>query len=123
MKSKKVLITSPEWFEHGSLNNPIQTFDHAMEAHFPEFYCIEYDTKLLAANPPTREEKEFWAYNDYLERYGTRALGHVAESLSESNFLLLHHEAGEYRISAPLPRRICSSGQRGLQRQQAPRPV
>ena len=84
MKSKKILITSPEWFDNGSQNNPIHTFDHAMEAHFPEFYCVEYDTRLLAANPPTREEKEFWAYNDYRERYGTRDLNALDTAIQSS---------------------------------------
>lgn len=84
MKSKKILITDPEWFDNGNQKNPIHTFDHAMEAYFPEFYCVDYDTKLCAANPPTREEKEFWAYNDYRERYGTGDLTALDAAIQSS---------------------------------------
>ena len=84
MKSRKILITDPEWFENGNQKNPIHTFDHAMEAHFPEFYCVDYDTKLCASNPPTKEEKGFWAHNDYRERYGTRDLSALDEAIAAS---------------------------------------
>ena len=83
-KSKKILVTAPEWFDNGNQKNPIRTFDHAMEAHFPEFYCVDYDTKLCAANPPTREEKEFRAYNDYRDRYGTRDLTALDAAIQSS---------------------------------------
>lgn len=81
---KKILITSSEFFEESSLRNPIQTHDHGMELLYPEFYCLDYDTKLLASNPPTKEEKSFWAYNDYLEQYGTTDWGTLDSAIHSS---------------------------------------
>ena len=74
MKSKKVLITATEWFESGALKNPIVSFDHELEKYDPSLYSLNYDTKLLATNPPMKEEKGGIIYNDYREKYGTRDL-------------------------------------------------
>ena len=74
MKNKKVLITDIEWFESGPLKNPIASLDHELKKYYPTLYCLNYDTKLLATNPPTKAEKEFIMYNDYREKYGTRDL-------------------------------------------------
>lgn len=74
MKNKKVLITDIEWFESGPLKNPIASLDHELEKYYPTLYCLNYDTKLLATDPPTKAEKEFIMYNDYREKYGTRDL-------------------------------------------------
>lgn len=74
MKNKKVLITDTEWFESGALKNPIAAFDHELEKYDPTLYCLDYDTRLLATDPPTKAEKESIIYNDYREKYGTRDL-------------------------------------------------
>lgn len=71
MKNKKILITDKAWFESTSLKNPLPTYDHELKKYFPTFYSLDYDTKLLATNPPTKKEKEFFIHNDYRERYGT----------------------------------------------------
>ena len=59
MKNKKVLITDTEWFESGPLKNPISAFDHELEKYDPTLYCLDYDTRLLATDPPTKAEKEY----------------------------------------------------------------
>ena len=74
MKNKKVLITDTEWFESGPLKNPISALDHELEKYDPTLYCLDYDTRLLATDPPTKAEKESIIYNDYREKYGTRDL-------------------------------------------------
>lgn len=71
MKNRKIYITNKEWFESGSLRNPIVSLDHNLEKLFPDFYCLDYDTKLLVTNPPSSFEKESSIYNDYREEYGT----------------------------------------------------
>ncbi len=71
MKNQKVLITDSEWFESGPLKNPVASLDHELEKHYPTLYCLNYDTKLLATNPPTKADKEVIMYNDYREKYGT----------------------------------------------------
>lgn len=67
---RKIFITSTEWFESGSLKNPIISSDSELEKLFPDFYCANYDTKLLATNPPEATEKNAVVYNDYREKYG-----------------------------------------------------
>ena len=74
MRSKKVLITDTKWFESGALKNPIVSLDSELEKYDPSLYSLNYDTKLLATNPPRKAEKESIIYNDYREKYGTRDL-------------------------------------------------
>ena len=71
MRNRKILITDTEWFESGSLKNPIASPDHELKKFYPTLYCLDYDTKLLATNPPTKAEKESIIYNNYREKYGT----------------------------------------------------
>ena len=67
MKSKSIFITAKEWFEGSSLRNPVAGTDHKLEQIFPDFYCVSYDTKLLA----TKEEKQSLFEDDYRKRFGT----------------------------------------------------
>lgn len=71
MKRDSIFITAMEWFESTSLRNPISTLDHKLEQYFPDRYSVDYDTKLLAAKMPTKEERQFPFYNDYREQFGT----------------------------------------------------
>ena len=70
MERHSVFITAMEWFESTSLKNPIICLDHKLEQVFPDYYSVNYDTKLLATTTATTEEKQAPFYNDYRERYG-----------------------------------------------------
>lgn len=74
MKNKKIFITDTEWFENGMFKNPIISPDNEMEKYFPDFYSLNFTTKILATNPPTAEEKQAVIYNDYRDKYGTSDL-------------------------------------------------
>lgn len=85
MKNKMVLIFNKKWFEDGSLKNPIRSIDHDLETYYPHFYYVNYETKLLAATTPTKQERESIIYNDYLDKYGTTELNLLVAELQKSN--------------------------------------
>ena len=70
MKNNVIFITAEEWFENSSLRNPVNSLDHKLEGIFPDFYCVQYDTKLLATKAATQVEKQTPFYNDYREKFG-----------------------------------------------------
>ena len=72
MKSNSIFITARDWFESGSLKNPVSGLDHKLEQFFPDCYSADYDTKLLATREATKEEKQAPFYNDYREQFGTK---------------------------------------------------
>ena len=84
MKSKKVFITDREWFESGALKNPIITSDHELEKYFPFLYSLDYDTKLLTTETPTKTERESAIYNDYRDKYGTYDLNSLDSEISRT---------------------------------------
>ena len=85
MKKDYYYISDPKYFENSSLKNPIRTHDHALETYFPEFYAPHYDTRFVAVPAPSPEEKEYWCYNDYRERYGSTDIQSLHDALENSN--------------------------------------
>ncbi len=71
MNNGFVYITDSEWFEKTSLKNPITCLDCKLQKQYPEFYCLEYDLKMLVSKPSTDDEKAMPFYNDYREKYGS----------------------------------------------------
>lgn len=105
MKREKIFITDTEWFESGSLRNPIVSLDHNLEKHFPDFYCLNYDTKLLATNPPSSYETESPTYNSYREKYGTSDIRTLATTIKQSsakNIFLNGFNQEHFEYIAPL---------------------
>ena len=83
-------ITNNDWFESGSLKNPITVLDHKLEKVYPEFYSLDYDLKLLATKSATNEEKSAPFYNDYREKHGSsdiQILKTAAAKLAKTVFL------------------------------------
>lgn len=70
MSQKDLFITAPEFLDNGALKNPIMFMDHKLENLYPQFHRTNYDLKLCAVKSPTEAEKNFFAYNDYRERFG-----------------------------------------------------
>ena len=83
MKNKYIYITSSEWFETGTLKNPIVFLDQKIQNTYPELYSLVYDVKLLVTKPPTHFEKSVPFYNDYRERYGNSDIS-VLESATKA---------------------------------------
>ncbi len=81
MKRHSVFITATEWFESTSLKNPIICSDHKLEQVFPDYYSVNYDTKLLATTTATAEEKQSPFYNDYREQYGNEDVHILDEAI------------------------------------------
>ena len=81
MKHRSVFITVEEWFESTSLKNPIICLDHKLKQGFPEYYAVNYDTKLLSTTTATAEEKQAPFYNDYRERYGNEDIHSLDEAI------------------------------------------
>ncbi len=48
--------------------------DQHLEEYAPDLYEAYYDTRLLAAKPPSPAEKASPIYNDYRERYGESSI-------------------------------------------------
>lgn len=67
------------------MKNPIRTHDYALETNFPEFCVLHYDIKFVASPAPSPEEKTFWFYNDYRERYGSTDIQSLHDALENSN--------------------------------------
>ena len=84
MKNKKIFITDNEWFETGALKNPLSTLDCELEEYYPELFSVNYDTKLLATSPPTKNEEDFYMYNGYREQYGTYDLSALDDRIQET---------------------------------------
>lgn len=72
MKNDFIFITDKAWFESTTLRNPVASLDHRLEAHFPEFYSVYYDIKLLATKPLTKKEEQFIFHNDFRNEFGTK---------------------------------------------------
>lgn len=105
MKSNKIFITDPQWFESGSLKNPISTLDENIEKIFSEFFSINYDTKILVTNTPTNAEKSSPIYNPYREKYGTKDIGAFDTAINQSSakFIFLNgFEQEHFDYIAPL---------------------
>ena len=85
MRNRKAIIYNKEWFENNSLKNPITSLDHDLERYYPDFYSINYETKLLATDTPTKHERESIIYNDYIDKYGTTDLNLLIAELQKSN--------------------------------------
>ena len=90
MRSKSIFITSPDWFESTSLRNPVRTLDHKLELHFPDYYSVNYDTKLLASKEATATEKQFPFYNDYRERFGSSDISVLDAAIAEGRSVFLN---------------------------------
>lgn len=71
MKNDFLYITDDTYFESTSLHNPIAVLDHKVERFFPSFYCLDYDLRLLATRPASKEEQASPFFNDYREKYGS----------------------------------------------------
>lgn len=105
MKSKKIYISDKEWFESSSLKNPITTLDHNLEKYYPEFYNLNYDTKLLVTNPPSHSETTSIFYNPYREVYGTndiRSLEIAIRQAPAKNIFLNGFQQEHFDYIAPL---------------------
>lgn len=101
---RKIFITDAEWFDSGSLKNPLSTLDEELEKYFPEFSCLDYDTRILATAPPTKEEQAFIPEDDYRKKYGRDSLDLSALCFSKGaiNILLngFDQELFEYIVPA-----------------------
>lgn len=84
MRKKYVFITSEEWFETTSLSNPIVALDNKLENVFPEYFSVNYDLRLLAADIPAKEEKSCPFYNDYRDKYGSTDISVLKEAAMSS---------------------------------------
>ena len=90
MKAKSIFITSPDCFEGTSLRNPITTLDHTLKLHFPDYYSVNYDTKLLADKEATATEKQLPFYNDYRERFGSSDISVLDAAITEGRSIFLN---------------------------------
>ena len=90
MKSRSIFITSPDCFESTSLRNPVRTLDHTLKLHFPDYYRVNYDTKLLADKEATATEKQFPFYNDYRERFGSPDISVLDAAITEGRSIFLN---------------------------------
>lgn len=105
MKNKMVLITDKEYFETSALKNPLFTSDYELKEYCPELFSVNYDTRILATSPPTKEEKEFFIYNDYRDQYGTydlSALNAEIQRTGAKNILLNGFTQELFEYTVPL---------------------
>lgn len=103
MKNDYVFITSEQWFDSVSQKNPINTLDHKLRDFYPEFYSVNYDLRLLVSKAPAEIEIQFFAYNDYLDRFGANdieVLKKAAETGNNKNVFLngFRQEHFEYLV-------------------------
>lgn len=85
MKTKYLFITNGNCFEDTIFSNPIHLFDHKIENYYPEFYKVNYDLRLLAIKEPTKEEREFFVYNNYPDKYGDSDISVLKVAAENSN--------------------------------------
>lgn len=105
MKNNSIFITSEAFFESTNWKNPINCLDHKMEHFFPDCYSAHYDTRLLVAKKPTKEELDFPVYNDYRERFGSediRTLDAAIMGSEAKNILLNSFSQDDFLHVAPL---------------------
>lgn len=103
-KNDYVFITSEQWFDRLSLKNPIETLDHKLQEFYPEFYNVNYDLRLLISKTPTETEREYFAYNDYLDRFGSsdiEVFKKLAETGSNKNIFLNGFRQEHFEYLAP----------------------
>lgn len=104
MKTKYIFITNDKCFDNSRFENPIYLFDHKLEAYYPEFYKTSYDLRLLVTEEPTREERAFFAYNDYRDRYGVSdisVLKDAAQNSQSKNVFLNGFNQEHFEYLAP----------------------
>lgn len=107
MKKNAIYITDSQWFEAGALKNPITAEDHTLKEHFPEFYSVSYDLRILAAKTPTMQEKSAPFYNEYREKYGQAELSAIDDAVSRcesKNVFLNGFDQAQFEYIAPLLR-------------------
>lgn len=104
MKTKYLFITNNEWFDDTRFKNPIYAFDSKLKECYPEFYEINYDLHFLATKEPTKEEREFFIYNDYRDKYGESditVLKNAAENSISKNIFLNGFRQEHFDYLAP----------------------
>lgn len=107
MGKKCVYIAETEWFESYRFTNPIEFPDHKMEEYYTQFYKVDYDLKLLVSDAPTKVERDFFAYNDYRDRYGSsdiEVLKTAAQSSPARNIFLNGFDQEHFEYIAPFIR-------------------
>lgn len=75
MNKKSIYIFNDLWFDSTALENPLSTLDHKLDKHYPNYYELNYDVKLLATEENEIEDQ----INDYKQRYGTKDINELKE--------------------------------------------
>ncbi len=85
MRKDYVFISNQQWFESCALKNPIVSLDYKLKKDYPDYFSLNYDTKLLASRAPTSELIGMPFYNDYLEKYGKSSTYEMDSVLRSKN--------------------------------------
>lgn len=104
VSKKYVYITDKEWFESCGFANPIEFPDHKLEELYPQFYKGDYDLRLLVSDAPTKAERDFFAYNDYRDRYGSfdiEVVKTAAQNSPSKNIFLNSFRQEHFEYLAP----------------------
>lgn len=104
LPSGSIYIADKTWFECTALKNPLSVPDHNLAEVYPQFYSVDYDTKILATKPATAQEKAAPFYNDYKEKFGISDLSmldHVLRQSTPKNLFLEGFDQAQFEHIAP----------------------